>query len=138
MQPNENQRDQPTEPQYETSGISTADVAAAASAQSSEAQAEAPAERRTDDSDTLFPANEAGTFRTRWSDIQTGFVDEPRNAVQQADSLVAEVIQKLAASFAQERSKLEKQWDTGDNVSTEDLRMAVRRYRSFFNKLLSL
>lgn len=134
MQPNENQRDQLNEPQYETSGISTADVAAAANGRTA-----APlADPGTDNGDTLFPANEAGTFRTRWNDIQTGFVDEPRNAVQQADSLVAEVIQKLAASFADERSKLEKQWDKGDNVSTEDLRMAVRRYRSFFNKLLSM
>ncbi len=134
MQPNDNLRDQPNEPQYETSGISTADVAAAANGRTSEP----PADPGTDNGDTLFPAGEAGTFRTRWNDIQTGFVDEPRNAVQQADSLVAEVIQKLAASFADERSKLEKQWDKGDNVSTEDLRMAVRRYRSFFNKLLSM
>src|SRR5438876_7540017 len=87
---------------------------------------------------TLFPENEANDFRTRWTDIQTGFVDEPRRAVEQADALVAEVIKRLANSFAEERSKLEGQWGRGDDVSTEDLRVALRRYRSFFDRLLSV
>ena len=87
---------------------------------------------------TLFPENEANDFRTRWTDIQTGFVDEPRRAVEQADALVAEVIKRLANSFAEERSKLEGQWGRGDDVSTEDLRLALRRYRSFFDRLLSV
>ena len=87
---------------------------------------------------TLFPENEANDFRTRWTDIQTGFVDEPRRAVEQADALVAEVIKRLANSFAEERSKLEGQWGRGDDVSTEDLRLALRRYRSFFDRLLNV
>ena len=87
---------------------------------------------------TLFPENEANDFRTRWTDIQTGFVDEPRRAVEQADALVAEVIKRLANSFAEERSKLEGQWGRGDDVSTEDLRVALRRYRSFFDRLLNV
>lgn len=86
----------------------------------------------------LFPEKEANDFRTRWTDIQTGFVDEPRRAVEQADALVAEVIKRLANSFADERSKLEGQWGRGDDVSTEDLRIALRRYRSFFDRLLSV
>jgi hypothetical protein len=87
---------------------------------------------------TLFPENETNDFRTRWTDIQTGFVDEPRKAVEQADALVAEVIKRLANSFAEERSKLEGQWGRGDDVSTEDLRVSLRRYRSFFDRLLSV
>jgi len=86
----------------------------------------------------LFPEKDANDFRTRWTDIQTGFVDEPRRSVEQADALVAEVIKRLADSFAAERSKLEGQWGRGDDVSTEDLRVALRRYRSFFDRLLSV
>jgi len=91
-----------------------------------------------DEAATLFPENEAKDFRTRWTDIQTGFVDEPRRSVEQADALVAEVIKRLAATFAEERSKLEGQWGRGDDVSTEDLRVALRRYRSFFDRLLNV
>ena len=87
---------------------------------------------------TLFPDNEANNFRTRWTEIQTGFVDEPRRSVEQADALVAEVIKRLANSFAEERKKLEGQWGRGDDVSTEDLRVSLRRYRSFFDRLLNV
>jgi len=86
----------------------------------------------------LFAESEMGEFRSRWSNIQTGFVDEPRRTVEDADKLVASVMQRLAEGFANERSGLEKQWDQGDNVSTEDLRVALQRYRSFFDRLLKL
>ena len=86
----------------------------------------------------LFPTGEAEGFRTRWSDVQTGFVDEPRSAVEQADGLVAEMMKRLARVFADERGKLEEQWSRGDNISTEDLRQALRRYRSFMDRLLSV
>jgi hypothetical protein len=86
----------------------------------------------------LLVSDETHTFRSRWDTIQTGFVDEPRRSVEQADSLVAEVMQRLAETFADERSKLEGQWSRGDNVSTEDLRLALQRYRSFFDRLLSM
>jgi hypothetical protein len=86
----------------------------------------------------LFPEEESNDFHKRWTDIQTGFVDEPRRAVERADELVAEVIKRLADSFAQERSKLEGQWGRGDNVSTEDLRIALQRYRAFFDRLLNI
>ncbi len=86
----------------------------------------------------LFSQEEAKDFRTRWDAIQAGFVDEPRQAVQQADSLVAGAMKRLAEMFAAERAKLEGQWDRGDDVSTEDLRLALRRYRSFFGRLLSV
>ena len=80
----------------------------------------------------------AGGFRSRWQEVQTGFVDEPRHAVAQADGLVAEMMQRLAKVFADERGKLEEQWSRGDDISTEDLRVALRRYRSFFDRLLSV
>ena len=90
------------------------------------------------DSTPLFPNNELDNLRNRWKDIQTAFVDEPRKAVEQADGLVASAMKRLAEVFAEERSKLEKQWDRGDTVSTEDLRVALRRYRTFFHRLLSV
>jgi len=77
-------------------------------------------------------------FRSRWKSIQTGFVDEPRRAVQEADGLVAEVMKRLAEVFANERSGLEQQWDRKEEVSTEDLRIALQRYRSFFDRLLGM
>jgi hypothetical protein len=86
----------------------------------------------------LFSPEEAKEFRGRWDAIQVNFVDDPRKVVGQADSLVAATMQRLAEMFAAERTKLEGQWDRGDSVSTEDLRLALRRYRSFFGRLLSV
>ena len=86
----------------------------------------------------LFPEDESKDFHKRWTDIQTAFVDEPRHAVERADELVAQVIKRLADSFAQERSRLEGQWGRGDNVSTEDLRVALQRYHAFFDRLLNV
>jgi hypothetical protein len=86
----------------------------------------------------LFAANESQDFRSKWEKIQTGFVDEPRKAVQEADGLVDAAMKRLSEIFAEERAKLEREWDRGDDVSTEDLRIALRRYRSFFDRLLSV
>ena len=100
-------------------------------------QLETP-ERTASKPTPLFSESELGDFRSRWTNIQTGFVDEPRRTVADADKLVASVMQRLAEGFANERSGLEKQWGQGENVSTEDLRMALQRYRSFFDRLLKL
>jgi hypothetical protein len=97
-----------------------------------------PSDRAASDATPLFPANELEELRNRWSAVQTAFVDEPRTAVEQADGLVAAAMKRLAEVFAEERSRLEQQWDRGDNVSTEDLRIALQRYRSFFQRLLSI
>jgi hypothetical protein len=86
----------------------------------------------------LFLEDVANDLRTRWSEVQTGFVDEPRKAVQQADELVAQAIKRLAERFAEERNRLEQSWDRGDQVNTEDLRVALQTYRSFFQRLLSV
>jgi hypothetical protein len=90
----------------------------------------------TEESEPLVSAEETTDFRSRWEAIQTGFVDEPRSSVQEADALVAELMQRLAETFSEERTRLEGQWDRGDEVSTEDLRIALQRYRAFFNRLL--
>jgi hypothetical protein len=87
---------------------------------------------------SLFGGDQASTYRSRWQEIQTGFVDEPKAAVQEADALVAEVMRQLARTFADERRGLEGQWAEGEEISTEDLRIALRRYRSFFDRLLSV
>ena len=86
----------------------------------------------------LLPPAMVSEFRAQWTEIQAGFVDEPRRAVERADGLVAEAIKHLAESFAKERSQLEGQWDRDGDVSTEDLRQALQRYRSFFTRLLSV
>lgn len=86
----------------------------------------------------LLSSGDTGDFQERWNEIQVGFVDEPRLAVKEADALVAELMKRLAELFSEERSRLEGQWDRGDDVSTEDLRLALKRYRSFFNRLLSM
>jgi hypothetical protein len=108
----------------------------------------APAEERAEAARSAQPASDAGAgpllapgdaegFRAHWTDVQNGFVDAPRKAVEEADSLVAELMQHLARTFADERGRLERQWDRGDDVSTDDLRTAFQRYRSFFERLLS-
>ena len=92
--------------------------------------------RDTDETVPLFPAEEGEQFRTRWTEIQAGFVDDPREMVEQADHLVADLMQRLASQFSEERSRLESQWDSEDDVSTEELRVTLTRYRSFFERLL--
>ena len=96
------------------------------------------AENKAVASTPLFPGEELEGLRARWKEIQTAFVDEPRKAVEQADGLVASAMKRLAEVFADERSRLEQQWDRGDNVSTEALRVALQRYRAFFDRLLSV
>ena len=87
-------------------------------------------------STALLDREESEHLRTHWNEIQGKFVDEPRSAVQQADALVSEVIEKITQMFANEHSSLEGQWNQGNDVSTEDLRKALQRYRSFFNRLV--
>jgi hypothetical protein len=85
----------------------------------------------------LLSTEQSTDFDQRWSKIQIAFVDEPRESVERADQLVAELMQRVAMTFAQARTELETQWDSGDDVSTEDLRVALTRYRSFFQRLLA-
>jgi len=122
----------------------TADLAAAGNSTESLARQESGqesgrGETRQDAGEApLFPENEAGELRRHWDSIQASFVDEPRRAVEQADELVANAMKRLAETFANERASLESQWDRGDSVSTEDLRLALQRYRTFFGRLLAV
>jgi hypothetical protein len=111
-----------------------------AGAATAEATAPATAVDSADSHDRapLFDETELNDLRRRWQDVQGSFVDDPRTAVRNADELVAQVMTRLAAIFADERGKLEHEWDKGENVSTEDLRVALRRYRSFFDRLLTV
>lgn len=86
----------------------------------------------------LLPDEVADDLRPRWTEIQGSFVDAPRKAVEQADQLVAEAIQRLAEAFSDAKGALEREWDRGEEVSTEDLRIALRRYRTFFDRLLNM
>jgi len=86
----------------------------------------------------LFAREIADEFWTKWDAIQIGFVDDPRAAVRRADELVAQVMKRLAETFAGERTTLEKQLGQADSASTENLRVALRSYRSFFKRLLSV
>lgn len=136
------------EPEFDDNeGITTADLAQGKKPtpatdvrgpQAVTREREADQGARANDASPLFPENELEGLRSRWKEIQTGFVDEPRKAVEQADGLVASAMKRLAEVFAEERSGLEQQWDRGDSVSTEDLRVALQRYRTFFDRLLSV
>jgi hypothetical protein len=86
---------------------------------------------------SLLSSEEKESLDRKWEAIQATFVDEPRQAVRQADALVGEVMNRLSEMFSGERAHLEAQWDRGDEVSTEDLRVALQRYRSFFQRLLA-
>ncbi len=95
------------------------------------------AENATDEAAPLLSPDEAESFQGRWQSVQGDFVDQPREAVERADRLVADLMQRLAAQFSETRTSLEKQWEGQEDASTEDLRVAMTRYRSFFERLLS-
>lgn len=116
--------------------LSTADIASGNANQQRDAGADT--QQSTNDSEPLFPQDRLNDYRQRWTQIQASFVDDPQGATEQADNLVATVIKDLAQIFAQERETLEGQWTRGEDVSTEDLRVALTRYRTFFDRLLSV
>jgi hypothetical protein len=120
-------------------GLTAADPAATGQAAAKkETRPSQVGESTPEEASSLFSSEETARFRSRWDAIQTGFVDEPHLAVKHADELVAEVINRLAQVFADERAKLEAQLDQNRELSTEDLRLALRHYRSFFARLLSV
>ena len=93
---------------------------------------------QTGSGDALFAERDLSDLRTRWNDVQASFVDDPRDCVQQADGLVSSAVEQLTASFAHTRSRLEEQWSRGEEASTEDLRVALKQYRDFFDRLLAV
>ena len=85
----------------------------------------------------LLATDEVERFRSRWLEVQTGFVDSPQDTVRNADQLTGELLDHLTRTFTEERHRLEQQWDGADDVATDDLRAAFQRYRSFFDRLLA-
>jgi hypothetical protein len=136
------ERREETREERREEGLSTASLAGVgqgtASSGTSGAAAAPGREAGEEEAIALFTQNDARELQDQWDSVQAGFVDEPRRAVEQADKLVAATMKRMAEMFARERAKLEGQWDRGDNISTEDLRVALRRYRSFFKRLLSI
>jgi hypothetical protein len=116
-------------------GLTTADLARGKAAPRRD---ESTGQRTEDQSAALFPAEDAKNFQSRWDAVQVSFVDEPRRAVEQADALVAEALKRQAEIFAAARADLEAQWSKGQDVSTEDLRQALQRYRTFFTRVLKV
>lgn len=116
--------------------LSTADLVAAPSGWADRPR---PTEQSADnDADpALMSSDDSARFQQRWTDVQNQFVDDPRAAVRDADGLVAEVMQSLAAGFAEHKGALEDQWSRDDEPDTEQLRQALHRYRSFFSRLLA-
>jgi hypothetical protein len=100
--------------------------------QGSRAESESPTDR------SLFADDELAGLRARWDNVQAGFVDDPKECVHKADGLVSDVVGRLADGFTEARSRLEDQWARGEEASTEDLRLALRRYRDFFDRLLAV
>ena len=100
--------------------------------------AQAPVETAESSDQMLFNDGELTDMRSRWTEVQSAFVDDPRDCVQKADSLVADVVDRLTTGFSGARAHLEEQWSRGEEVSTEDLRIALKRYREFFERLLAV
>ena len=95
-------------------------------------------QRAVEHSGPLLPSDFSNDMKAHWEKIQVAFVDDPREAVREADELVVNATKKLADSFAEERNRLEQRWSSGGDVSTEDLRQVLQRYRAFFNRLLAV
>lgn len=108
------------------------------SAVASEPDARPAADATHHDGESLFHGIDLSGLRSRWDEVQAAFVDDPRDCVQKADGLVSEVVDQLTTGFAQARERLEEQWSRGQEASTEDLRQALKSYREFFQRLLSV
>lgn len=130
----------PTEPEFSSERAEMPVSPSEPAAQTEPPQAETVppgVEAQSSDDESLFAAEPSG-LRSRWDDIQASFVDDPSGCVQKADSLVEEVIEELTSRFTDTRSHLEAQWARGETASTEDLRVALTRYREFFQRLLAV
>jgi hypothetical protein len=133
----------PDEPSSATleqdAAVTAADEPSSAPAEPSETADESPTAEAEPSSDrSLFADDDLSGLRSRWDDVQAGFVDDPKDCVQKADALVADVVEQLTRGFSEARSRLEAQWDRGEEASTEDLRQALKRYREFFQRLLAV
>ena len=132
-------RDQPVEGQPTEPPLETVDATPDFEAPAQTREPRVQTARSDDSSDRmLFNDGELTDMRSRWTEVQSAFVDDPRDCVQKADGLVADVVDKLTTGFSGARAHLEEQWSRGEEVSTEDLRIALKRYREFFERLLAV
>ncbi|MDI9918481.1 hypothetical protein [Rhodococcus sp. IEGM 1379] len=127
------------ESSLETTG-STERTGASSEATGYSAMGTVPSTETTESSaqQSLFAEDELSVLRLRWDEVQSGFVDDPRECVHKADGLVSDVVDRLTTGFSEARSRLEEQWARGEEGSTEDLRLALKRYRDFFQRLLAV
>jgi hypothetical protein len=123
-----------TEPVIETHDHSTGQ----SDFQAVEAEPPSAAPAETSTEQALFAQHDLSELQSRWAEVQAAFVDDPKDSVQQADGLVSDVVEHITTSFSQARSQLEEQWSRGEDASTEDLRVALTRYREFFQRLLAV
>lgn len=134
MPPEVHQGQSPAQP-----ATPTAPEGGAPSDESAEVLVETPGPRReTSTGETLFAEDDFAELRGRWAAVQAAFVDDPRECVKKADALVSDLVGQVTNSFAQARSRLEGQWARGEEVSTEELRLALMHYREFFQRLLAV
>lgn len=124
-------------PETERSDVGT-DAGRHAEAESPVVADAAPSQTDADPEISLFAEDELAGLRARWDNVQAAFVDDPRDCVQKADGLVSDVVGQLTTSFTDARSRLEERWGRGEEASTEDLRIALKRYRAFFERLLAV
>jgi hypothetical protein len=137
MEPSTAQADHSAETSpTESEPLTTADESSAGRTESSQMETEPSSEPSAERS--LLADNDLSGLRSRWDDVQAAFVDNPKECVQKADTLVAEVVEQLTTGFSEARSRLEAQWARGETASTEDLRVALKRYRDFFQRLMSV
>ena len=141
MEPSTVRTDPSTDPSAnavpaEDERLTTGDESSAARTEPPQMATEASSEPSTERS--LLGDNDLSGLRSRWDDVQAAFVDNPKECVQKADILVAEIVEQLTTGFSETRSRLEGQWARGESASTEDLRVALKRYRDFFQRLLSV
>lgn len=137
MEPSTAQTDPSADsPREENEPLTTGDEPSAARTEPSQMETGPSSEPSTERS--LLADNDLSGLRSRWDDVQAAFVDNPKECVQRADTLVAEVVEQLTTGFSEARSRLEAQWARGESASTEDLRVALKRYRDFFQRLLSV
>jgi hypothetical protein len=135
----ETQAPQAADRQFDKVPVAAAPLATEDTRQDSETAAHRSAERSEPSTDgDLFAADELAGLRARWDNVQAGFVDDPRECVHKADSLVSDVVDQLTSGFSAARTRLEEQWARGEQASTEDLRVALTQYREFFQRLLAV
>ena len=125
-------------PEQAPAGDSTAVTPESAPSTETAAVAPPTAQHEPSTEEVLFAGDDLAELRARWAGVQAAFVDDPKECVQKADTLVSDLVEQLTTGFARARSRLEEQWSRGQEASTEDLRLALMHYREFFERLLAV